>query len=268
MDEMRQQIQRKLVANILIDKCSQSSSLIFKESWCSQERIVRFTTPFFRDYFQVKENNEGKWNTGDYVMYEAYNEYDSISVKCIIDISYLPYSLMEQGNKLIEASKAKRSREEVIILKEWTFENINDDINKTFEEFDHLINFEIPEYESKLTERIKEEKIEDQIREGAAEYVTTNKYERNPKARTACLEYYGTSCAVCGLDFGKEYGPEFAEKIEVHHIVPLSEIGEEYIVDPIKDLVPVCPNCHSALHSKKGGVYTIEELKAIRAKNK
>jgi 5-methylcytosine-specific restriction protein A len=50
----------------------------------------------------------------------------------------------------------------------------------------------------------------------------------------------------------------------VHHIVPISEIGKEYIVDPIRDLVPVCPNCHMALHSKKDGVYTIEELRAIR----
>ena len=48
------------------------------------------------------------------------------------------------------------------------------------------------------------------------------------------------------------------------HIVPLSEIGEEYVVDPIRDLVPVCPNCHMALHSKKDGVYTVEELRAIR----
>ena len=30
------------------------------------------------------------------------------------------------------------------------------------------------------------------------------------------------------------------------------------------DLIPVCPNCHTALHSKKGGVYTIEELKKMK----
>jgi len=74
----------------------------------------------------------------------------------------------------------------------------------------------------------------------------------------------GTACAVCGIDFAKEYGPEFAGKIEVHHIVPISEIGETYVIDPVKDLVPVCPNCHTALHSKKDGVYSIEELKAKR----
>ena len=70
-----------------------------------------------------------------------------------------------------------------------------------------------------------------------------------------------------GMDFGKVYGPAFADKIEVHHLVPISEIGKEYVVDPVKDLVPVCPNCHMALHSKKGGVYTIEELKALLKKS-
>ena len=40
----------------------------------------------------------------------------------------------------------------------------------------------------------------------------------------------------------------------------------EKIVSSAKDLVPVCPNCHTALHSKPGGVYSVEELKAIRKK--
>ncbi|MBR2842795.1 MAG: HNH endonuclease [Lachnospiraceae bacterium] len=58
------------------------------------------------------------------------------------------------------------------------------------------------------------------------------------------------------------YGPDFAGRIEVHHIIPLNEIREDYGVDPITDLLPVCSNCHAALHSKKDGVYTPEKLKA------
>lgn len=30
--------------------------------------------------------------------------------------------------------------------------------------------------------------------------------------------------------------------------IPLSEIKNEYTVDPITDLIPVCPNCHAMLH--------------------
>ena len=57
--------------------------------------------------------------------------------------------------------------------------------------------------------------------------------------------------------------------IHVHHIIPLNEIKEEYTVDPIKDLVPVCPNCHAMLHRKINEEYiNINELKAIYFKNK
>jgi len=36
----------------------------------------------------------------------------------------------------------------------------------------------------------------------------------------------------------------------VHHLVPISKIGKKYRVDPIKDLRPVCPNCHAVIHLK------------------
>jgi predicted HNH restriction endonuclease len=68
---------------------------------------------------------------------------------------------------------------------------------------------------------------------------------------------------ICGIDFGNFYGEEFSGKIEVHHRKPLSEIKEDYVVDPIKDLIPVCPNCHMILHSKKDGVYTVEEVRKM-----
>ena len=89
-------------------------------------------------------------------------------------------------------------------------------------------------------------------------------WERDPRARRKCIAIHGTACAVCGFDFGKIYGPEFADKIEVHHIHPLSEIREEHETDPVRDLVPVCPNCHRMLHSNPdGGVFSVEELKEM-----
>ena len=41
-----------------------------------------------------------------------------------------------------------------------------------------------------------------------------------------------------------------------------SEIKSLYI-DPIKDLIPVCPNCHSMIHSKRPA-FTIDEINEIR----
>ena len=59
------------------------------------------------------------------------------------------------------------------------------------------------------------------------------------------------------------YGEEFVGKIHVHHKKPLHEIDDEYEVNPKDDMVPVCPNCHMILHSKDGGTYTIDEVRAF-----
>ena len=100
--------------------------------------------------------------------------------------------------------------------------------------------------------------------EGAVKTTLVNKYERSSIARKKCIEHYGCKCLVCGLDFEQKYGELGKGFIHVHHIVPLNEIGKEYRVDYIKDLVPVCPNCHAMLHRKNGDkTITIEELTDI-----
>lgn len=96
------------------------------------------------------------------------------------------------------------------------------------------------------------------IFEGAKKQITVNAYERNPIARKACLTKYGYKCSVCGFDFEEVYGKIGAEYIHVHHLKPLNEINGKYKVDPIKDLRPVCPNCHSMLHRAK---FSIEQLR-------
>lgn len=92
---------------------------------------------------------------------------------------------------------------------------------------------------------------EAQYIEGATKIITVNAYERDVNARKKCLEYHGSNCKICGFNSTKIYGKEFKDKIHVHHIKPLNEIGKEYEVDPINDLIPVCPNCHMILHSRK-----------------
>jgi len=84
--------------------------------------------------------------------------------------------------------------------------------------------------------------------EGAAVLVTVNRYERDQKARQAALKWHGYQCKVCGLDMAKVYGEIAKGIIHVHHLIPLSEIKENYLVNPKTDLIPVCPNCHAMLH--------------------
>lgn len=102
----------------------------------------------------------------------------------------------------------------------------------------------------------------DVFHEGAVKTVTVNAYERNHAARQRCVEHHGDKCSVCGFHFETRYGPVGKGLIHVHHLRSLSEIGKAYEVDPVKDLRPVCPNCHSMLHRQEPP-YTIDELRAM-----
>ncbi len=98
--------------------------------------------------------------------------------------------------------------------------------------------------------------------EGAQYQVTVNAYERDPRARQLCIAQHGTACAVCDFSFGAAYGEVAEGFIHVHHIRPLSEIGGEYLVNPIEDLRPVCPNCHAVLH-RRVPAFSISEVRAF-----
>jgi 5-methylcytosine-specific restriction enzyme A len=84
--------------------------------------------------------------------------------------------------------------------------------------------------------------------EGARIRIEINKYERSRVNRQACLNFHGYSCKICGFNFKKHYGDIGKNFIHVHHIKPVSEIDVGYLVNPITDLIPVCPNCHSIIH--------------------
>ena len=50
--------------------------------------------------------------------------------------------------------------------------------------------------------------------------------------------------------------------IHIHHLVPLSDCGEGYKVDPFKDLRPICPNCHAMVHRRQPP-YSVEEVQQM-----
>lgn len=90
--------------------------------------------------------------------------------------------------------------------------------------------------------------------------------KRSPQARAACLAAKGTCCIVCERDLEAVYGVPGI--VHVHHLEPLSESDCVREVDPIKDLIPVCPNCHAVIHSKRDGdgkpdVYTPNKVRAM-----
>lgn len=100
------------------------------------------------------------------------------------------------------------------------------------------------------------------LTEGQQSFVTLTVYERNPIARQRCIEHYGTSCSVCAFSFGRVYGDSFADYIHVHHLMPVSVHETEYEIEPVRDLRPVCPNCHAIIHARRPP-FTIEELRRL-----
>ncbi len=99
--------------------------------------------------------------------------------------------------------------------------------------------------------------------EGVALFRLVKQYERSRINRAACLEIHGTACRICGFDFGAQFGELGEGFIHVHHVIPVSEMGGSYSLDPGKDLLPVCPNCHAMLHRRRPAL-TPDEFLCIR----
>ena len=103
--------------------------------------------------------------------------------------------------------------------------------------------------------------------EGAEFESKSKQYERSKINRAACIEIHGLNCQVCNLNFENVYGKLGEGFIHIHHVTPVSMMNGSYTINPEKDLIPVCPNCHSMLHRASPPI-PIEKLKFIRKNNK
>ncbi|MCG9659448.1 HNH endonuclease [Vibrio mediterranei] len=97
--------------------------------------------------------------------------------------------------------------------------------------------------------------------EGASFDTSHTRYERSQRNRDICIRYHGTTCVVCSTTLSDIYGDIANNFIHVHHLTKVSQSGKK-VVNPIKDLIPVCPNCHSIIHLREEP-YSPEELKNI-----
>jgi len=99
----------------------------------------------------------------------------------------------------------------------------------------------------------------------AVRWTLTSSYERDPDAARVCRAHHGPACSVCGLDPEAVFGPEGAGVLQVHHIVPPRLLSDSYELDPVTDLVPLCPTCHAVAHSGFPDPYTPAELRRLLA---
>ncbi|MBU0643455.1 MAG: HNH endonuclease [Alphaproteobacteria bacterium] len=112
---------------------------------------------------------------------------------------------------------------------------------------------------------IVEEEAEEAAFEGAILVSTVRRRERNPRNRLLCIRVHGEKCVCCGFEPKSFYG-ETGSIIEVHHLEALSLLDAPKQYDPATDLVPLCPNCHRAVHTRRPVPLPIEDVqKHMRA---
>lgn len=99
--------------------------------------------------------------------------------------------------------------------------------------------------------------------DGAKTMITVNARERDPLLRSICLEHHGARCAACGVDMHVRYGSLGKGFMEVHEIPPSEPHTPGREFDPRRDLVPVCPNCHTMLHRGRETPLTVQELRTV-----
>lgn len=139
--------------------------------------------------------------------------------------------------------------------------------NKDWKDLDDCNLSEEKSGEKQVNEKDKPDDDITSAIEGFYRETTTRVKSRSRKLREQCLKLNGRVCAVCGFDPVKFYGERFANLIQVHHVNPMANSGER--VTTVEDLVPLCPNCHIAIHLKGNGeLYEVEELKEIVEEHK
>lgn len=111
------------------------------------------------------------------------------------------------------------------------------------------------------------------ISEGRRKTVTTQVYERSKLLRDVAIGHYTKDgiivCEACGFDFYESYGEIGRGYIEIHHQKPIFQYEDTDFVklvnDALKDLIPLCSNCHRMVHRKRVKLLSIQELKKILA---
>ena len=162
-------------------------------------------------------------------------------------------------DRLVEARRVDLSVEAIVLEDRYSHLFAPDELDEARERLAQVPVSSFPK-ESDGPQTLGEVADSETYQEGAVQRVWVNRYERDPKARDKCIEYRGTRCAVCELDFKRRYGKIGKGFIHVHHLRPLSRLKSSYRLDPLKDLVPVCPNCHAMLH-RRNPPYDIEQLR-------
>lgn len=156
-------------------------------------------------------------------------------------------------------------------------------LNKNIDALQYLLsnNFKYSDIEDSLKEIVTEPNIEvfdenDSVQEGSKIERKSAIYERSAKLRRYAIDYFTQGgrivCNCCTFDFNAFYGVGLANNyIEIHHVKPVfkyqNEEMEKTLEKAVRNLMPVCSNCHRVIHRKWSEPVDIEVLKRAIATN-
>ena len=262
----------RLRGELLRDWCrqlaSENASVEFDDGWCSGQRAIRFCTSAIDELAGAWRGSGDCWGLGRLAFYQIENDADGVRLALAVSRKGMPSETVKRVCAVFPSvnwdSAVNGSGE--CVIRSWGLLQGPGKANEAVDALESVWHGQVVPFEEECASRMHnaEDSFEATLFEGAELAVISDRFERSKKARELCIAAHGTVCAVCGFDSAKVYGPRFAGIIDVHHRVPLNEIREDHVVDPIADLVPLCPNCHRAIHSKPGGgAYSVEELRAM-----
>lgn len=176
-----------------------------------------------------------------------------------------------------EFGKSTRKRKNQFYLNETGKKLVEDNIDQLEYIFNNRFVYEdVIDFSKKVNKTSKKEKKliiyteDDVIREGKETTTSSKSKKRSKKLRDAAIEYYKDDnghikCAVCGFDFEKTYGELGKDYIQIHHEKPICQYSsdgvQKYIKDAVKDVKPLCANCHCMIHRNKSISLSVEDLK-------
>lgn len=247
------------VAQAVIEKAKLNDSEIINEKTI-EKHVISFAE--IQDKTGVN-----KYKLGEYL--------SRIGSKCVIlGLPNLSSMVVYKGTTVVGKGYCEFDKDFNDHLDDVKKEQMRVILHKQWEElFEHVVPLE-NDILFNSAEKMKYRTIKDRKRDYGDFYLR----EQDLKLKNECLEKNGKACSICGFDPVKKYGKGFENLIEVHLLNPPFLNKQEATPNESKpcdqseptaaDLVPVCPNCHRALHSKPDGVYTPDELKEIIKKNK
>ncbi|MEA2099621.1 MAG: HNH endonuclease [Campylobacterota bacterium] len=110
------------------------------------------------------------------------------------------------------------------------------------------------------------------IYEGMENITSSKKYKRSKLLRDKAIKHFTDEngrikCKVCDFDFEEFYGEHGKAYIEIHHQKPVFQFDgddmKQTITQALKNLIPVCANCHRMIHRSRENSLSCDDMKKI-----